>query len=564
MNAARRARTRVGILVVAALVGVLTTAPAFAAATPVDVSGPVDGLGPGIALAPSSSVVAGMTLTITAENLPSAAEAAAWIDDGDFSDETGTYTGALTIALCGNADSGGVPLGAAFDPALHCDGGDARSATFVVSANATAGALSTPVVTRDGLGQFDFDNDGDPLTPTVLASDGIGSALATCVPSADPCRYLVQDGLSFSGLASFNVVPAPTLTITSITGQAVGALAARAGNDLVVSGTGWGPASGLAVALCDGADELVCDASSSTAGLTVDAGGVMSGTVPVTALNTTGLRSLKITQTSNGVRALAPIQVLGTRSITIDPTSGGASTAVNITGTDFDPLQAVTVTGSDGVNPTSDVGVGVVDASGALTGSILVLSPATVSIVVTEDDAPTSEGASAGFGFTIESQVGQLTVDGSALTLTQTGGLISMSPVTLADGLVQQSTGMIQTVSLTDSRGTLSGWAVTATATDWTDIAEPDPLNPSANRVIPAGNLAWLPSCAPATGSTANPADVVAGPPATLDPTVAATLCSAAPGGGGGGWVADAALLLNVPSSIAAGTYQATLTIVAV
>ncbi len=122
---------------------------------------------------------------------------------------------------------------------------------------------------------------------------------------------------------------------------------------------------------------------------------------------------------------------------------------------------------------------------------------------------------------------------------------------------------MINTVTLVDARGTLTGWSITATATDWVDVAEPDPTNPAPNHFMPAGNLTWLPGCAPATGSTADPLEATAGPAASLDPVVAATLCSAAPGGGGGAWEADAILVLNVPSSIAAGTYQATLTIVA-
>ena len=560
-------RARVALVAIGALVATAIGTPALAAVTPVDVSGPVNGLaGPGVAVTPATDVLAGDVLTVTAENLPTSAEAAAWVDDGNFDTETGTYSSSVTVALCGNADSAGVPFTVGvFDPLLHCDGGDARSSSFLTTITATLGQVTTPVTTRSGAGLFDFDDDANPVTPPIQVSAGIGSAQATCVPDVTPCAYLLQDAASsvFSGLTSFIAVAGPTLSLVSVTGQAVGAQAARGGNDLVVSGANWDPASALAVVLCEATNELVCDASSSTAGLSVDAGGLLSGSVPVTTLNTVGARALKITQLSNGRRALLPIPILGPRTITLDPASGGASTAVNITGTDFDPLQAVTVTGSDGVNPTSDVGSAVVDSTGGITGSILVLSPATVSIVVTEDDAPTTEGASSAFDFTIQGQVGTVVIDGSAITLTQAGGQIAMSPVTLADGAMPPSTGLLQTVTLDDARGTLSGWSVTATATDWTDIAEPDPLNPTVNHVIPAGNLGWTPFCAPAVGSVADPAEVIAGPPASLDPVIPVTLCSAAPGGGGGSWTADALLFLDVPASIAAATYQATLTIVA-
>jgi hypothetical protein len=87
-------------------------------------------------------------------------------------------------------------------------------------------------------------------------------------------------------------------------------------------------------------------------------------------------------------------------------------------------------------------------------------------------------------------------------------------------------------------------------------------LDPAANHFIPAQNLTWTPSCVPELGSGSAPVDVVAGPVATLDQTVAATLCVAAPGGGGGRWVAGAALALEIPASIAAGDYRAELTLV--
>ncbi len=427
---------------------------------------------------------------------------------------------------------------------------------------------------------FPWDDDGDPLSPPVQASAGIGLSEATCVPvtqaeitagTAIACSYLVRDaagpvGSIFSGTASFTFAEPPQLGLLSITGQLEGAQAARGGDSLVVAGTGWDPASGLSAELCAADDETSCDPSSSTAGLSVDAGGNLLGSVEVFPLNSAGLRVLKITQTSNGQRALVPIRILGVRSIVIDPASGnaGAPIPINITGTDFDPLQPVTVTGSDGVNPTTDVGAGAVDSDGVLTGSIIVTSPATAAIVVTEDDAPTTDGAAATFAISSQIITGEVTITGGALTVTQPGNLVEMSPILLS-GQAQESSGVIQSVTVADMRGSLSGWTVTATATDWVDVTVPDPSNPIPGHFFPAGNLSWSPSCTPAPGSTADPADVTPGPvDAQLDPVTAATLCSAAPGGGGGGWVTGASLSLQVPASIAAGNYRATLTIVAV
>ena len=274
MRRSRESRRLGAVLALAALFAGLLAGVSAAAVTPVDVSGPVDGSGPGLAVTPATAV-AGSTVTLSAENLPDATEAAAWGDDGDFAGEIGTYSGDVAIALCGNADSLGAVLApGAFDPAVHCDGGDARSASLVATATAAAGALSTPVLTRNGTGSVLVDDDGDPGTSPVAVSAGIGTAEATCVVAAEPCRLLVRDagatpGSIFEGTATFTAIDPPDLALVSVVGQAPGATAARAGNALEIAGNRWDPASGLAVVLCDPADLLACDPSSSTAGLTL-------------------------------------------------------------------------------------------------------------------------------------------------------------------------------------------------------------------------------------------------------------------------------------------------------
>ena len=442
-------RRRLLVAAVAVLVASVFGPVSASAAVPADVTS---------ALTLSPTVVTiGAGTGLAATGLPDATEADAWAPGSP-----GTYTGGVTIALCGNADSAGTPFTAgAFDPAQHCDGGDARSASQRVHATATNGGLLAPLTPRVGLGSLTWDDDADPSTPDATAAAGIGSALATCVPALVPCGYLVTDdaAATFTGRVDFFFAPPPTVGITSITGQAPGALAARAGNTLNVAGTNWQPGSALLVRFCNAFATDDCDASSSSVGLSIDPSGVLTGSIPVHPLNTVGARVVKITQLVDSQSAVAALDVLGPRSITIGPESGGPGTAVTVNGSGFDPLQAVTLTGHDGANPTSDVGAATVDAHGGLTGSIVVNAPGTVSILVREDDAPTTEGASSAFSFNSTTQAIELSIDSGALSLAQASPVVDMDPIELT-GTLQTATGALQPVTIIDNRGTLAGWSV--------------------------------------------------------------------------------------------------------
>jgi len=194
-------------------------------------------------------------------------------------------------------------------------------------------------------------------------------------------------------------------------------------------------------------------------------------------------------------------------------------------------------------------------------------------------------------------QIITVTVTGAALTLEQTGQFVTMSPVTL-NGAPQVSTGAINQMTVTNSRGDLVGWTVSGYVTDLATSAgphtDPDlggPLPPvpdcgflvgTADALcIPGDNLGWTPSATVAhVQINGDVATVTAGPShATsgadwLAQLVAAgpagvnglgglaennVLCSAAAGTDGGTFTCDAALYLGVPASAGAGTYSGAL-----
>ena len=149
-------------------------------------------------------------------------------------------------------------------------------------------------------------------------------------------------------------------------------------------------------------------------------------------------------------------------------------------------------------------------------------------------------------------------MNGSTLTFSEPSTTVTLTPVTL-NGHDQDSTGSIQTLTVLDARGSLSGWVVNATMTNLTDgTAGATPAN---HHAIPAGNMhTTTVTCAPQAASGVA-TDVAAGAGGTLDPTSSITLCTAATGGGGGTFDINVGLTLNVPASIAAGHYVSQMTL---
>lgn len=186
-------------------------------------------------------------------------------------------------------------------------------------------------------------------------------------------------------------------------------------------------------------------------------------------------------------------------------------------------------------------------------------------------------------------------VIGSTMTMDKAPGFVQMGPV-LLDGDAQVSSGSIQPVTVTNARGTASGWSVTGYVTDLgapgaptisplpgVTIAACSPegsfgLQPNADRLcIPGDNLGWAPSAQIVHDVIFG--DVAAVDPGPADATDAAdwlaqlaaaagarvdgigglqetnTLCQAPVNQAGGTFQCDASLWLGVPASAGAGNY---------
>jgi hypothetical protein len=258
------------------------------------------------------------------------------------------------------------------------------------------------------------------------------------------------------------------------------------------------------------------------------------------------------------------------------------------------------------LTPTATPGVYTFDAPGVDPGPItftftvadtggLVSNTATTTITVLANqcDATLSQCSL--------TQIVVQPVVGTTMTMDKNPGLVVMSPVIL-DGQAKVSQGALQSITVTNARGTAAGWSVTGYVTDLgapgsptfsplpgVTIAACSPagsfgLLPNADRLcIPGDNMGWAPASQIAHDVIAGDvAAVNAGPADAADAAAwrsqlvaagsagvdgigglqeANTLCSAPVNQSGGTFQCDASLFLGVPASAGAGTYTGGLVI---
>ena len=124
------------------------------------------------------------------------------------------------------------------------------------------------------------------------------------------------------------------------------------------------------------------------------------------------------------------------------------------------------------------------------------------------------------------------------------------------NGSQQSSTGSLADVTITDARGSLVGWSVTATMTNLALAGG------GTNSTIQASNMAVSPICAPVSATTGSATGITAGAASqAFGGATPVALCSAAVGEGGGTYAVDGGLNLTVPATIRSGSYSSTITV---
>jgi hypothetical protein len=129
----------------------------------------------------------------------------------------------------------------------------------------------------------------------------------------------------------------------------------------------------------------------------------------------------------------------------------------------------------------------------------------------------------------------------------------------LGSGQFVAAVGNLNSIEVSDNRGTETGWSATAQLEG--GFFNDDATGSSPDNTIPADFLTWVPNVSAAVAA-ASLNGVSAGATSTLSDTTAVPLCSAADGSGGSDYDCGASLSLSVPPYLAAGTYVAALDIV--
>lgn len=243
------------------------------------------------------------------------------------------------------------------------------------------------------------------------------------------------------------------------------------------------------------------------------------------------------------------------------------------------------------------VGFTATDTTGLISGSVDI----SITVLANQCDATASP-----LGCDLTQIVVQPVV-GTTMTMDKVPGFLVMSPVVL-NGAEQVSTGLLNTITVNNARGTAAGWSVTAYVTDIGAAGSPtfSPLpgvtvplcsnggagpllgtpaapTPAADRLcIPGDNLGWTPTAAVAhndipgdvatvtagAASAASPAEWLAALVAKSnlpDPSTgvdglggllgSTTLCAAPVNQAGGTFTCNASMYLGVPASAGEGQY---------
>jgi hypothetical protein len=391
-----------------------------------------------------------------------------------------------------------------------------------------------------------------------------------------------------------------------------------------LTGTVWTAnlaAADFTVEYCNSAG-TTCDATAITTTLATDNTGALTGSVRAPSGLTTGVRAIKITEIVSGKTSLTPIVVLAAASISLSPASGGPGTPVAVTGSNFNPTQTVTVQGAGAAFsfiPTADAAVVVAASStGTLSTTYTVNAVTTLNITAGQGTAgaPGASNPADYEAFTVnqdrcvanfsnvtggtcntkqnvnvsvlEGQLNQRAYTNSTPTTGSTNSAavspvagtsnVNSDPTTINLGTVTTPlaptaiTGRLNDIVVSDNRGGVFGWSLTATMPNFTS---------TTGGVIANSRATVTPSCAAATNLTAldyitgvaipgfdatkNAPGTTAG--TALDLSATRNLCTKSTatnvdtGSSGGVYNVGGTIVLTVPAFQLAGKYVTTMTI---
>ncbi len=294
-----------------------------------------------------------------------------------------------------------------------------------------------------------------------------------------------------------------------------------------------------------------------------------------TAANVTGSTSAPVTFVVNsvGTPTTTTLTVTPSGSVTqgtavtlngsVSPTTAAGSIQFTDNGTNLGSAVPLTANGTASTSTSTLAAAGsphslVANFIPTNSTAFAASSSQPVSLTVTGSGGGTGSSATENISTTIAAA-------GSLVISVANTNVVLPTPVLNAAGTLFTTSGKINPVTVTDTRGADPGWSVNGQVTDFSD---------GASHAINGDNLGWAPNVvdkAPSqtvtAGGTIAPANGIAPgatPPSGSGLKTSRTLATAAAAAGLGTAHLDALLSLNAPTSTPAGTYNATLTLTAI
>ncbi|MGA4543040.1 hypothetical protein ACPA54_23920 [Uniformispora flossi] len=330
----------------------------------------------------------------------------------------------------------------------------------------------------------------------------------------------------------------------------------RPGSKIDLTGTHFAPGATPTVALCD-ADGNACAATGFTADtLAIDGTGRLTGTATVAPHASDGPHVVRVV---DGTGA-------GTATITLKKFVPDGVIRAHLS-TQSGPLGTVITVTAENAQPNANINIAALDPDqfdllplvNTTTGPDGTMAPTQFTVtdewtrfIRVRNGTFDEKAAIVPFDLAAAGSTQGVSVSlaPGSLSMAQAGGGIDFGSATL-NGEAQMLNANLNRVSVLDARGGNLGWSLTGSMTDLVAANGTDK--------IPAGNLAWTPSCAAGAGSLSAVAN---GTPGALG-TTPSTLCSVTADGttSGGKYTADAQITLITPRFTAAGAYTGTLTL---
>ena len=294
---------------------------------------------------------------------------------------------------------------------------------------------------------------------------------------------------------------------------------------------------------------------------------VLCWTGPGGTGSSTPVQSTFVTLSADGssysTSATGPAQATATNTtLTASPNPAQVGTTVALTST---------TTATDGTHPAgtvqfeaggTNIGTPVaVNASGVATTTTTFTAAATetLSAVFTPTNTTAFNGSTGTTSMSVTTTAPNTGTVPISVTVPASGTFtfsVAAGTVNLAvSGSPATGTGVLNAVTVADSRNTFPGWSVSGQESNFTGSGT------AAGGTISGDQLGWTPTGTPAGSATLGTAVAPASPGLG---TTAGVLASATPGNGFGTSNLSANLLLDIPASAVAGPYTSTLTLTAV